>query len=92
MSTEEFRGIYFDDPRHQAKLEDLIAAVGAAEQEREPVGQRHKQAERDLEDGSLDEETFRTIDDQYIAANNKIAAAKRDVDAYLQQHPDYKST
>jgi hypothetical protein len=91
MSAKEFRGISFDDPRSQAEFERLVAAVAAAEREREPFAQRHAQAERDLDDGALSEEEFEEIDDQYIAANNKIAAAKRAVDSYLTQNNVYKT-
>jgi hypothetical protein len=91
MATDDFRGIYFEDARRQAELEQLIVAVTAAEQGREPIGKRHRQAERDLEDGAISDSQFRAIDDQYIAANNSIAAAKRAVDAYLAQNRDYKT-
>lgn len=90
MPTDEFSGILFDDPRRQAEYDTLVAAVAAAEQEREPIGQRHKKAERELDDGDISDSQFRTIDDQYIAANNKIAAAKRAIDAFLTQNNDYK--
>lgn len=90
MSTGEYSGISFDDPRRQAEYEKLVGAVTAAEQERDPIGQRHKKAERDLDDGEISDSQFRTIDDQYIAANNKIAAAKRAIDAFLTQNNDYK--
>jgi hypothetical protein len=88
--ADEFRGISFDDPRRLAEFDRLVGAVTAAEQEREPIGKRHRQAERDLDDGNISDSQFRTIDDQYIAANNKIAAAKRAVDAFLTQNNDYK--
>jgi hypothetical protein len=91
MATHEYRGISYDDPRRQSEFEQLLGAVAAAEQERDPVGQRHAKAERDLEDGSISEDQFRTIDDQYIAANNRIAAAKRAVDAFLTQNNDYRT-
>jgi hypothetical protein len=91
MATDDFRGISFEDARRQAELEQLIAAVAVAERDREPIGQRHRKAERDLDTGLISEDEFQAIDDQYIAANNKIAAAKRAVDAFLGQNPDYKS-
>ena len=91
MATNEYQGIAFDDARRQGELERLVAAVAEAEQEREPVGRRHRQAERDLEDGTISDDDFRTLDDQYIAANNKIAAAKRAVDAFLAENRDFKT-
>lgn len=90
MATDDFSGISFDEPRRQAEFEKLVAVVAAAEQEREPIGQRHKKAERELDDGDISDSQFRTVDDQYIAANNKIAAAKHAVDAFLTQNNDYK--
>lgn len=90
MAIDDFSGISFDEPRRQAEFEKLVAAVVAAEQEREPIGQRHKKAERELDDGDISDSQFRTVDDQYIAANNKIAAAKHAVDAFLTQNNDYK--
>ncbi len=91
MSTDEFAGIYFDDPVSQKHYDQLVAAVAAAEQERGPLAQRHKRAEQELDDGSISDEDFRTVDDQYITANNKIADAKRAVDAYLTQNNAYKT-
>ena len=91
MATDEFRGIYFEEPRRQAELEGLIAAVTAAERERDPIGERHRKAERDLDDGTIADDEFRVIDDQYVAANNTIATAKRAVDEYLGQNRDYQT-
>lgn len=91
MSTNEYSGISFDDAGRQAQFEMLLGAVTAATQEREPLSQRHSQAERGLDDGDIDDEQFRSIDDQYIAANNKIAAAKHAVDNFLTQNNDYKA-
>lgn len=91
MTADEFGGISFDDPRSQAEFERLVAAVRAAEQERAPIGQRHVQAEQELDEGTLSDDQFRVIDDQYIAANNNIAAAKHAVDAYLTQNNQYKT-
>ena len=90
MATSDFAGISFDDPRLQAEFEQLLQAVAAAEREREPVAQRHRQAERDLDKGAISDQQFRAIDDQYIAASNTIAAAKRAVDAFLTQNRNYK--
>lgn len=90
MNTEEFKGISFQDPRRQAEFERLVAAVAAAENERSPLDERHRRAEDDLDAGDITDAEFRRIDDQYIAANNKIAEAKRTVDAFLVDNRDYK--
>ena len=91
MSTNEYSGISFDDPGRQAQFEKLLGAVTAATQEREPLSQRHRQAERGLDDGDISDDQFRAIDDQYIAANKRIAAAKHAVDTFLTQNNDYKT-
>ncbi len=91
MATDEFRGIFFEDARRQAELEGLIEAVAAAERERDPIGARHRKAERDLDDGTISDGEFRLIDDGYLAANNKIAAAKRALDAFLAQNRDFQT-
>jgi hypothetical protein len=90
MNTEEFKGISFEDPRRQAEFERLLGAVATAEGERAPIAERHRQAERDLDTGGISDADFRAIDDRYIAANNKIAEAKRAVDAFLVANRDYK--
>jgi hypothetical protein len=89
MTTNDFTGISFADARRQTEFERLVAAVAAAEREREPIARRHAQAERDLDDGRIDDQAFRAIDAGYIAANNAIAAAKQAVDAYLTENRDY---
>ncbi len=91
MARNDFAGIVFRDPDTQAAFDHLVAAVVAAEQARVPVAQRHAAAERDLDAGHLSEAQFRALDDQYIAANNQIAAAKRAVDRFLTAHRDYTS-
>ena len=91
MASNDFAGITFRDPGTQAVFERLVAAVVAAERARAPLAQRHAAAERDLDAGRISEAQFRALDDQYIAANNQIAAAKRAVDHFLAQHRDYTS-
>ena len=88
MARNDFAGIVFRDPDTQAAFDRLVAAVVAAEQGRVPLAQRHAAAERDLDAGRISEAQFRALDDQYIAANNQIAAAKRAVDRFLAQHRD----
>ncbi len=92
MAASEFAGLAFDDPRLQATFEHLLQAVAAAEREREPVAERQRQAEHDLDRAVISDEQFRTVDDAYIAANNRIAAAKRAVDAFLAQNRQYRVT
>ncbi len=92
MASNEFAGISFRDQRTQAEFDRLVDAVAAAEQARAPLAQRHAQLERDLDAGRVSDAQFRAIDEQYIAANNAIAAAKRAVDAFLVQHRDYTSS
>ena len=91
MARNDFAGIVFRDPDTQAAFDRLVAAVVAAEQGRVPLAQRHAAAERDLDAGHLSAAQFRALDDQYIAANNQIAAAKRAVDRFLTAHRDYTS-
>ena len=91
MARTDFAGIAFRDPSTQATFDRVVAAVVAAEQVRAPLAQRHAAAERDLDAGRISEAQFRTLDAQYIAANNQIAAAKRAVDRFLTQHRDYTS-
>ncbi len=91
MARNDFAGIAFRDPSTQAAFDRLVAAVVAAEQARAPLAQRHAAAERDLDAGRISEAQFRALDDQYIAANNQIAAAKRAVDRFLTEHRDYTS-
>jgi hypothetical protein len=91
MASNDFAGIVFRDPDTQAAFDHLVAAVVAAEQARVPLAQRHAAAERDLDAGQISEAQFRALDDQYIAANNQIAAAKRAVDRFLTTHRAYTS-
>ena len=91
MARTDFAGIAFRDPSTQAAFDRFVAAVVAAEQARVPLAQRHAAAERDLDAGQISAAQFRALDDQYIAANNQIAAAKRAVDRFLTVHRDYTS-
>ena len=59
---------------------------------REAVAERHREAEHDLERAVISDAQFRTVDDAYIAANNRIAAANRAVDAFLAQNREYRVT
>ena len=90
MSSREYSGIRYDDPRLQAEFERLLAEVEACERSRTPVQESHRNAERAYEDGEISERQFRTVDDQYISANNKIAAAKKNVDQFLQMNKNYR--
>ena len=89
MSDRAYLGIRYDDPSIQAEFEWLRQAIRDAEQARAPIAARHRQAERDLEEGAISDAQFRSVDKDYIAANNAIAAAQRAADAFLQQHRDY---
>jgi hypothetical protein len=93
MSTSDqaYRGIYYDEPHVQAEFERLVQRVRDAEQAREPVGSRHRQAERGLETGAISDAEYRSADDAYIAAGNAIAAAQREVDKFLQANRNYRT-
>jgi hypothetical protein len=90
MLTREYRGIRYDDPWLQRELERLIADVDALEQARRPVEDEHRQAERAREDGDISEREFRAVDDRYLAVNNKIAAAKKKIDQFLQTNKHFR--
>ncbi len=86
----KYDGIRYDDPRLQAEFQRLVEAVAASERARRPIQQRHQEVERAREDGAISDTEFRAVDDQYIAANNKIAAAMRKVDEFLGRNKDYR--
>ncbi len=90
MLTREYRGIRYDDPWLQREFERLLSEVDALERARAPVEEEHRKAERAREDGEISEREFRAVDDRYIAANNKIAAAKKRVDQFLQANKNYR--
>ncbi len=89
INTKEYANIRFDSPVVQSEFERLVAQVAAAEQARAPLGQSQRGAEGDLARGAISSKQFDSIDAQYIAANNKIAAAKKAVDAFLRDNRNY---
>ncbi len=91
MSDRAYRDLYYDEPHVQAEFERLVQRVRDADRAREPIGSKHRQAERDMETGALSEAEYRSADAAYIAAGNAIAAAQRAVDAFLQQNRNYKT-
>ena len=91
MSDRAYRGIYYDDPYVQAEFQRLVQRITEAEQARAPIAERHRKAERDEEAGTMSDTQFRAIDDEYIAANNAIAAAQRAVDDFLRRNHNYRS-
>jgi hypothetical protein len=92
MSDRAYRGLHYDDPLVQAEFERLVQRIRDAEQARAPIAERHRKAERDMESGAISGARFRSIDDEYIAANNAIAAAQRAVDDFLQIHRNYRTS
>ena len=91
MGSDAYRGIYYDEPHVQAEFDRLVQRVRDAEQTRAPVSGRHRQAESEVEAGTLSDKQFRSVDDEYIAAGNRIAAAQRAVDDFLNLHRNYKT-
>ena len=91
MSDRAYRDLYYDEPHVQAEFERLVQRIRDAERAREPIGDRHRQAERDVESGAISEAQYRTVDKAYIAANNAIAAAQRAVDEFLRVHRNYRT-
>jgi|GEM_PF-2339385 len=88
----QYEGIRYDDPHLQAEFQRLVEEVAAAERTRAPIQQRHRQAEQEREAGDMSDSQFRAVDDQFISANNKIAAAKRKVEEFLGRHKHYHTT
>jgi outer membrane protein TolC len=86
----EYENIRYDDPSLQAELQKLIEDVAAAERARSPIQNQHRQAESELDVGSITEEDFRKVDSQFISANNRIAAAKKKIDEFLQRYKNYR--
>ena len=69
-----------------------LAACGAPpEQARTSIAERHRKAERDVEEGRMSDAQFRPVDAEYIAANNAIAAAQRAADDFLAANPNYQT-
>jgi len=91
MSTHAYRGIYYAEPHVQTAFEQLLQRIGDAEQARMPIAERHRKAERAMEEGTISGAQFRPIDAEYIAANNAIAAAQRAVDDFLAANPNYRT-
>ena len=91
MSDRAYRGIYYDDPYVQAEFQRLVQGIIAAEQARAPIAERHRKAERDVESGAMSDRQFRSVDDEYIATNNAIAAAQRAADDFLRRNANYHS-
>ena len=92
MSDRAYHGIYYDEPHVQAEFERLVQRIRDAEQARAPIAERHRKAERDAESGAMSDAQFRSIDREYIAANNAIAAAQRAVDDFLHIHRNYRTS
>jgi hypothetical protein len=90
MSDRAYRDLYYDEPHVQAEFERLVQRVRDADRAREPLGSKHRQAERAMETGAMSEAEYRSAEDAYIAAGNAIAAAQRAVDAFLQQNRNYR--
>ncbi len=91
MSDRAYRDLFYDDPYVQAEFEKLVQRVREAEQAREPLGSRQRQAERDSDAGKMSDKDYRSIEDEYTAASNAIAAAQRAVDAFLHENRNYRS-
>jgi hypothetical protein len=91
MSDRAYRDLYYDEPHVQAEFERLVQRIRDAEKAREPLGSRHRQAERAAESGAMSDADYRSSEDAYTAASNVIAAAQRAVDQFLQQNRNYKS-
>lgn len=86
----DYERIRYDDPALQAEFQRLIQEVAAAERARAPIQDQHRRAESDMDTGVVSESQFRSIDSQYIKANNTIAAAKKKVDEFLGRHKNYR--
>jgi hypothetical protein len=92
MSDRAYRGIHYDDPRVQAEFERLVQQIRDAEQARAPIAERHRKAERDAESGAISDTHFRSVDHEYIGANNAIAAAQRAADDFLRRNHNYRTS
>ena len=99
MSTEDimphytdYENIRYDDPSLQAEFQRLVEDIAAAERARAPIQQRHREAEAAQDVGKVSDSEFRSIDSQYISANNRIAAAKKKADEFLGRFKNYRVT
>lgn len=86
----QYEGIRYDDPHVQAEFQRLVEEVAGAERARAPIEEQHRAAERGRDSGNVSDSEYRSIDDQYISANNSIARAKKKVDEFLQRNKDYR--
>ena len=84
-----YENIHYDDPALQAELQRLIEDVAIAERARAPIQQRHREAEAEHDTGAISQSEFRAVDNQYISANNKIAAAKKKIDDFLGRNKNF---
>ena len=91
MNDRAYRDIYYDQPHVQAEFERLVQRIRDAERARAPHRERHQQAEREIESGSMSDAEYRSVEDASIAANNAIAAAQRAVDEFLHVHRNYRT-
>lgn len=91
MSDRAYRDIYYDQPHVQAEFERLVQRIRDAERARAPLREQHRQAEREVDNGSMSDAEYRSVEDASIAANNAIAAAQRAVDEFLQVHRNYRT-
>ncbi|GAC1364380.1 MAG: hypothetical protein NVSMB42_24200 [Herpetosiphon sp.] len=89
-NTKQYAPIRFDNQMVQSEFERLVGEVIAAEQARAPLADRQRTAEGEVNQGALSQRDYDSIDRQFIAANNKIAAAKKAVDAFLSANRNYK--
>lgn len=85
----QYQGIHYDDPLLQAEFERLVGEVAAAENARAPIQRQHRQAEEGRDAGDVSDSQFRSVDQQFISANNRIAAAKKKVDEFLGRNKNY---
>ena len=92
MSDKAYRGIYYDQPHVQAEFERLVQRIRDAERARVPIADLQRTAAREAESGAISDKQFRSADTAFIAANNAIAAAQREVDAFLQANKNYKTS
>lgn len=88
--STQYEGIRYDDPMLQTEFQRLVEEVAAAELARAPIQQQHHQAEEGRDGGNVSDSQFRSVDQQFISANNKIAAAKKKVDEFLGRNKNYR--
>lgn len=86
----QYEGIRYDDPMLQTEFQRLVEEVAAAERARTPIQQQHRQAEEGRDAGAVSDSQFRSVDQQFLSANNKIAAAKKKVDEFLGRNKNYR--